>query len=81
MFVRQRVGISKFPQSSKIALVVEWLSHIPDKNEKKVQFLPRVQKPNYRFIYGGYSITVSMLDCGSEGESSILSSHPKKKLL
>ena len=27
----------------KIALVVEWLSHIPDKNEKKVQFLPRVQ--------------------------------------
>ena len=31
-----------------------------------------------RFIYGGYSLTVSMLDCGSEGESSILSSHPKK---
>ena len=27
----------------KIALVVEWLAHIPDKNEKKVQFLPRVQ--------------------------------------
>ena len=29
----------------KIALVVEWLAHIPDKNENKVQFLARVQKP------------------------------------
>ena len=29
----------------KIALVVEWLAHIPDKNEKKVQFLPRVPRP------------------------------------
>ena len=38
-------------------------------------------KPNYRFIYGGYSITVSMLDCGSEGESSILSSHPKMSIV
>ena len=38
----------KFEKSQvvvKIALVVEWLAHIPDKNENKVQFLARVQKP------------------------------------
>ena len=38
-----------------------------------------VLKSKVFIIYGGYSITVSMLDCGSEGGSSILLSHPKLK--
>ena len=37
-YVRKESG------SSLIAPIVEWLAHIPDKNEKKVQFLLGVQK-------------------------------------
>ena len=39
-----RVVVGANPTSDTIAPIVEWLAHISDKNEKKVQFLLGVQK-------------------------------------